>query len=157
MGNTWGNRRNFDLMRKGKDFPYIRINWKLENVTVVIIFYSKTRKWVLTHRCLSCSELEELIYVTDKETVFINMGSFEEWDPNFIIVVLYSNSHLLSLPKLLQFDKLIKNPCKSSSLWWYNHRSYREKYVMRLMEAHESAALTAVHVVRRCSFGFRVL
>lgn len=74
-------------------------------------FHSKIRRWFLTHRCLSCGELEELTYVINKETsVFINMESFKEWDPDFIIMVVYSNSHLLSMPKLLQFDKCIKTP-----------------------------------------------
>lgn len=43
-------------------------------------------------------------------SVFVNMERFEDRDTDFIITVLYSNSHLLSIPKFLQFGKFVKNP-----------------------------------------------
>lgn len=49
--------------------------------------------------------------MTNKGTsVFVNMERFEERDTDFIIMVLYSNSRLLSIPKFLQFGKFVKNP-----------------------------------------------
>lgn len=45
----------------------------------MFIFSGEIGMLFLTHRCLSCGELEELTYVMNKETsVFINMESSEE-------------------------------------------------------------------------------
>ena len=61
---------------------------------------------MISYTQMSCGELEELTYVINKETsAFIK--SFEEWH-DFIIKALYPNSHLLPIPKFLQFDKFTK-------------------------------------------------
>lgn len=56
-------------------------------------------------------EFEKLAYVINQEAQeFINTGSFEEWDTDFIITVLGPNSHLLSAAIFLQIDECIQTP-----------------------------------------------